>query len=196
MPPDQGIQVWASNSCKGELEVIKRGCDGGWSQDDLDSAHCRPDTNVGACPPQDSVCPGETASTGPTLCIADRYAGQALPDKGEIRAYGIDACAAKAALNVQACRDNLNPALLAGIHCSEDPTGGECIAPRDPPDCRESSQRAATCSVTRALGVKLDTPIVAEGLNSCAAKRWLVYKACQRGLKPSALEEVVCRFEK
>jgi hypothetical protein len=196
MPPSFTLHAWASNACKGKSDLRRRACKAGWDKEERDRISCEDAPAKGTCPPSNIVCPPSDAPAVPTLCLSGQYAGKPRVGDDEVRGYGPDACSAKAAMLSEACRRGLDPSQLESVSCSGDPTAGECIAPLDPPDCRETMQRLARCTVTRALGVTLETPIVGDGPSACAAKRWLVYKACQRGLKPSALEEVICRFEK
>ena len=153
-------------------------------------SQCVPDASGGNCPVDTVACP---QSESPSVCVAQSYADQDLPPKRAIKGWGLNACIAAVHLAEAACRLNLNPKALKKIICTDDPAGGEC--PPLPVSCTEKA-RKATCRARKYEGKVLAEPLEVTGDSGCEAKQELARQACKRSLRPSAIDEIVCEFEK
>lgn len=183
------VRAWGTNICAGRVALAKEACARGFNPSGLGVVQCVPDASGGNCPAASVVC-GEEEE--PTLCTAGTYGDQKLAS-GQLKAWGLNPCLARAALAATACSKNLNPIALGDVQCGVDPQGGEC--PPMEAFCKDSP-REATCEAKKLLGRPLTTPLTTRGNGSCEANQRLLRLACSQGIKPSDIEDIVCRFGK
>lgn len=187
---DARIVAWGTNACTGRIALEKEACRLELRPSKLGNIQCVPDASDGNCPPESVACPDGAA---PSVCTAGAYGEVELPAAKALKAWGSNACVATANLAQVACRQNLNPKALKKIFCADDPSGGEC-PPADVP-CNEKPRRV-TCKARRYAGQSMTEPIEAKAESACEAKQDLARQACKRSLRPSAIDEIVCVFEK
>ncbi len=187
---DAKIVAWGSNACTGRIALQREACRLELRPSKLGQIQCVPDASDGNCPPESVPCPGSEA---PSVCTANGYAEQDLPAGKELKAWGSNACVATSNLAQVACRQNLNPKALKKIVCMDDPSAGEC--PLSDTPCNEKPRRV-TCNARKYAGKSLAEPMEAIAESACEAKRELARQACKRSLRPSAIDEIVCVFEK
>lgn len=187
---DAKIVAWGSNVCKGQVALQREACRLELRPSKLDSVQCVPDASDGNCPPESVACPEGDA---PSVCSANAYGDQDLPAQNALKAWGSNACVATANLAQVACRQNLNPKALKKVVCMDDPSAGECPPPDTP--CNEKARRV-TCKARKYGGKGMTEPLEAKAESACEAKQALARQACKRSLRPSAIDEIVCVFEK
>jgi hypothetical protein len=179
------LVAWGTNACSGKIALQKEACRLNLRPSKLGQVQCVPDASEGNCPPESLPCPDSTA---PTVCTANAYGDQNLPAEKAIKAWGSNANLAQVA-----CRQNLNPKALKKIVCTDDPSAGECPPPDKP--CHEKERRV-TCKARKYDGKPVKEPMEAKADSACEAKKDLARQACKRSLRPSAIDEIVCVFEK
>lgn len=186
------VMAWGTNACQGRLALAREACKAKLAPSRLERVQCVPDASNGNCPAKRGMCAAEFA---PSVCAAASYGDQALNGEQAPRASGSNACVARDKLQEEACRLNLDPKKLGGITCEPDKLGGEC--PVEDVVCADTATaQATTCTAARGGGIDLATSLQAKGASPCAAKLALARAACQSGLKPSGLDEIVCKSDK
>lgn len=188
LPEHHVLMAWGNNTCQAKLSLQREACRRNMLPSVLGRHECVPDPSAGHCPPVSLPCPeGHT----PSVCSASGYAAQDLKGEQVIRAWGRSACDATQRLHLAACRRHLDPTLLRKIACGNDASDGECGLPEA--ECEDSSKETV-CVAGIADGKKLAVPLEASGPSACAAKQALARLACRQDLKPSRLDQVVCRI--
>ncbi len=187
---DERILAWGNNLCFGHVALKKEACRENLVPSDLGKVECVPDGSSGNCPAESVACP---PSEAPSVCTANAYGDKDWSKDQALKAWGSNACAANANLLAAACRRNLNPKALKKIVCTDDPTAGECPPPVVV--CNDKPHKAR-CTARKYDGNILKEPIEIKDENACEAKQGLARLACKRSLKPSAIDEIVCVFEK
>ena len=107
--------AWGPNGCAAKLNLHRQICAAGLLPSKLGEVQCVPDASNGHCPPASAVC---REHGQPTNCRADAYGSQHLNPDLAVKTAGASECEAKAKLNKEACRRNLDPERLAAITCS------------------------------------------------------------------------------
>lgn len=189
---EAAVMAWGNNPCQGNLNLAREACHRGMLPSALGRSQCVPDGSNGQCPPAGPMCPPEP-NAQPTVCTAATYGDQQLSAAQALKAWGIGNCVASFHLQMEACRASLDPKQLKNVTCVPDPTHGEC--PYQAPTC-DDPPRYALCTAASAGGGVLAQPIGAEGHSVCEAKQALARLACRLDLKPSTLDQIVCKFEK
>lgn len=184
------VRAWGANSCEGLVALTKAACAKGYLPSRLGQTQCAPDASGGNCPAATVVCGDEVE---PTFCTANRYNEQKLSEAQQLQAWGSNACRAREALAALACRRNLDPRVIGEINCGVDPQAGEC--PPAETLCTDEPRESA-CEVRSMVSGVLSQPLEATGDSACEAKQKLSRLICSRGLRPSAVVDVVCRFGK
>lgn len=184
------VRAWGANVCEGRVALAKEACGRGLSPAQMTGVQCVPDASGGNCPAASVACDD---TEEPTLCTAGQYGDQKLGNQQTLKGWGPNPCLARAALARATCDRNLNPVALGDVQCGPDPQGGEC----PPPEafCKDPV-RDSVCEGKKLLGRSLTTPLVARGTSSCEANQLLLRQACEQGIKPSDIEDIVCRFGK
>lgn len=184
------ISVHGLSACAARTEIAKIACQSQLIPSQLGTVQCVPDGSSGNCPNSPTEC-DNTANF--TICFADRYGAQEVKRSPGLYGRGTNECDARNNLRLAACKNNLNPLLLTEVTCSTDVTKGECLNLEH--ICRDERKKAF-CRVTLSKGGEISRDIRGEGDSRCEAMMAIHREACSRHIKPSALDEVVCYFEK
>lgn len=184
------ISVHGSSACAAGTEITKIACQSRLVPSHLGTMQCVPDGSAGNCPDTPVEC---DSLTDFTICFADKYGLQDVKRSPGLYSRGTNECDAKNNLKEVACKNNLNPDQLTVVTCGVDETKGECLNLEH--ICRDDRKKAF-CRVTLSKGAHPDMDIRGEGDSRCEAMMAIHREACSRHIKPSALDEIVCFYEK
>lgn len=185
--------VHADSACHARTQIYKSACQARMVPSLLGTMQCVPDGSAGQCPAEDKECPEDQRHS---ICVVEKYGEQVLSRKPGLFARGLGECDARNNLAHAICRNNLNPTLATTVRCEPDETGGECLNLKH--ICRD--ERKKTWCRASLIDVKAPSQsgqmIEVEGESRCEAMMALHREACARQMKPSRLDEIICKFEK
>ena len=109
----------------------------------------------------------------------------------DMAAWGQSQCEAQEALRKKACAQKIDPAKLSKISCSPDPTEANCPSPRrfctfefKPTQCQAQAFNGTTFPPSERPSAWASNP--------CLSRIKLHERACDLGLSPKSLDDIVC----
>ena len=190
------LSVHADSACAARIEIYKNACQARMVPSELGIMQCVPDGSSGNCPELEEQCASEQDTATEvtyTICFADKYGNQTVKRSPGLFGRGTNECGARANLRANTCKNNLNPELLTEVSCVVDETAGECLNLKH--ICRDERKKTF-CRVTLSKGSVPEMDFRGEGESRCEAMMAIHREACSRHVKPSALDQIVCYFEK